>query len=358
MNTIQLKNDRLMRAIRHQTVDAIPVWLMRQAGRYLPEYRQTRAKAGSFMTLCKTPELACEVTLQPLNRFDLDAAIIFSDILTIPDAMGLGLSFIEGVGPVFDHPLHRATTIDALHVPEIESLSYVYEAIRLVQNELSGKVPLIGFCGSPWTLAAYMIEGRSKPGFPYAMKMLTEQPSLLHSLLDTLKSAIMMHLSEQIRAGVQVVMIFDTWGGILNTANYQEFSLHYIAKIIKELQLSFDHHIPIILFTKGGHHWLADMEQTECDVLGIDSQISLPQARAHISKVALQGNLDPTYLLKDAVTVQNEVEKIIHSNHKNSGYIFNLGHGVLPETPIKNVEVLVNTVHELSRNFSQDQKMS
>lgn len=350
-----LKNDRLLRAIFRKPVDATPIWIMRQAGRYLPEYRATRERAGSFMTLCKTPELACEVTLQPLARYGLDAGIIFSDILTIPDAMGLGLNFIEGKGPIFAKPLRSKAEIERLEVPDLEHLQYVYEAIKLVQHELAGKLPLIGFCGSPWTLASYMVEGQSKTGFPLVQKMLEEAPFLLHNLLDILAKSVCLHLNAQIEAGAQVVMIFDTWGGILKTQNYEEFSLYYIKQITAGLLRNYNNSkIPLILFTKGGNRWLEQMAASGCDVIGVDWEISLQEARERVGeKVALQGNMNPMHLLETPDAIRSEALRVVDSFGHGSGHIFNLGHGITPDINPDNVKVLVDAVHELSKTYHQ-----
>lgn len=349
----QLKNDRLLKTLARQPVDATPVWIMRQAGRYLPEYRATREQAGSFMNLCKTAELACEVTLQPLARYDLDASIIFSDILTIPDAMGLGLEFIEGQGPQFARPLRSERDINDLEVPDLAKLHYVYDAIRLVQHELGGRLPLIGFCGSPWTLAAYMVQGHSKTGFPLIQKMLQEQPILLHNLLDKLAKSVCLHLNAQIQAGVDVVMLFDTWGGILDTPNYEEFSLYYIKQITAGLLRNYNNSKkPVILFTKGGNRWLEQMAGTGADALGLDWEISLREARRRVGeKVALQGNMNPAFLLKTPGEIQSEVAAVLDSFGHGSGHIFNLGHGITPDIPPEQVSILVDAVHEVSRAY-------
>lgn len=350
----QLKNDRLLKAIWREPVDMTPVWFMRQAGRYLPEYRRTRKRAGSFETLCKTPELACEVTLQPLLRCPLDAAILFSDILTIPDAMGLGLKFIEGSGPNLTHPVRDEVAINRLKVPDLACLNYVYDTIKLVQRELAQKVPLIGFCGSPWTLAAYMIEGKSVPGFPLAIKMQRENGPLLHKLLDILAKSVTAHLNAQITAGVQVVMLFDTWGGLLNEAqDYEAFSLNYIKQIIKGLNRNYNNvRIPIILFTKGGSRYLNLLADSGCDVVGLDWQISLKDAREQVgSKVALQGNMNPTCLSGSIKALHKAALDIIDSYGHGSGHIFNLGHGITPEVPPEHVALLVDAVHEFSKPY-------
>lgn len=349
----QLKNDRFLRAIRREPVDATPIWIMRQAGRYLPEYRETRARAGSFMKLCKTPELACEVTLQPLARYQLDASIIFSDILTIPDAMGLGLEFIEGKGPIFTRPLSSPDDIKSLAVPDLEQLKYVYDAIHMTRHELDGKVPLIGFCGSPWTIAAYVLEGQAQPGFPKINNMRQEDPKLLHNLLNTLAESVSAHLNAQIEAGAQAVMIFDTWGGMLDTVNYEEFSLYYVKKIISGLKHNYNKmKTPVILFTKGGGRWLEQMSDTGCDALGVDWEISLNEARSRVgSKMALQGNMHPAVLLESPEIIRAEALKVLESYGHGSGHIFNLGHGITPDVPPEHVAVLVDTVHELSKTY-------
>lgn len=351
---IKLKNDRLLKAIWHEPVDATPIWIMRQAGRYLPEYREVRKQAGSFMKLCKTPELACQVTLQPLNRFDLDAAILFSDILTIPDAMGLGLHFVEGEGPRFERPVRSARDINALGIPDPEvGLRYVLDAVRMIQHDLNGKVPLIGFCGSPWTLATYMIEGSANKEFPLIKKMLKEEPALLHSLLDILAQSIALHLNAQIAAGVQVVMIFDTWGGMLDLVNYQEYSLHYVKQILASLVKEYaGNKIPKILFTKGGGQWLELMTRAGCDVIGVDWQVHLGHARERVGKhVALQGNLDPATLQQSPEKIESEVARILSEFGDGSGHVFNLGHGITPDISPDNVSVLVDAVHSLSRSY-------
>jgi uroporphyrinogen decarboxylase len=347
----QLKNDRILRALRREPIDRTPIWIMRQAGRYLPEYRALRAEAGSFLKLCKTPELACEVTLQPLARFPLDAAILFSDILTIPDAMGLGLYFQEGEGPGFLRPLRTEREINALSVPDPEiSLRYVLDAIRLIDRELAGSVPLIGFCGSPWTVGCYMVEGKANKSFPMINAMRQEQPKILHTLLDTLARSIAAHLSAQIKAGVQVVMLFDTWGGMLDTENYKEFSLRYLQQIIAEVKN--EHNVPIILFTKGGGKWLNIMAETNCDALGLDWLTTLKDARQQVGdRVALQGNMNPEVLYSSPDEIRAEVATILESYGQGSGHIFNLGHGIIKDINPEHVSVLVDAVHTLSRPY-------
>ncbi|MEO8402015.1 MAG: uroporphyrinogen decarboxylase [Gammaproteobacteria bacterium] len=351
-----LKNDRILRAMRREPVDVTPIWIMRQAGRYLPEYRAVRQRAGSFLTLCKTPELACEVTLQPINRFPLDAAILFSDILTIPDAMGLGLQFIEGEGPMFERPVRTAREVAALSIPDPEvHLRYVLDAIRMTRHELSGKVPLIGFCGSPWTLATYMVEGRANKTFPLIQGMLKEQPKVVHSLLEILAKSVAEHLNAQIKAGVQAVMIFDTWGGMLDTENYQDFSLRYIKQVVENvLREHEEQHIPLVLFTKGGSPWLELMVRSGCDVIGVDWEAHLGKARMRVgAHVALQGNMNPSLLLKSPDEIHANVERILAEFGKGSGHIFNLGHGITPDVPPENVAILVDAVHSLSRKYHE-----
>lgn len=349
---LQLKNDRLIKALQHQPVDRTPIWIMRQAGRYLPEYRAAREQAGSFMRLCKTPELACEVTLQPLQRFPLDAAIIFSDILTIPDAMGLGLHFIENKGPVLEQAIRNETDIKRLGLVDLEQLAYVYDAIRLAKHEIAGQVPLIGFCGSPWTLAAYMVEGQSVQGFPTLQTMLRDAPFLLHQLLDKLAQSVSAHLNAQIKAGVSVVMIFDTWGGMLEGENYATFSLDYIRQVLANVLRYHHSNIPRILFTKQGAPFLEKMAEVDCDCLGIDWGISLQEARQRVGhKVALQGNMHPQSLLQSPADIEKEVAQLLASYGHGTGHVFNLGHGITPDVPPDHVKVLVEAVHELSKSY-------
>lgn len=340
----------LIRALLRQPVKRTPVWIMRQAGRYLPEYRATRSKAGSFLTLCKTPELACEVTLQPLQRFDLDAAIIFSDILTIPDAMGLGLFFVEGEGPKFHKPIKTLTDIKALRIPDPETdLSYVMSAISLTRNELKDKVPLIGFAGSPWTLACYMLEGGGSKEFRQVKTLLYRQPKALHHLLNTLTKATILYLNAQIAAGAQVIMIFDTWGGLLTTAAYQQFSLDYMTAIVTNLN---SQRVPIILFTKGGNLWLEKIAMSGCDAIGLDWTIDIGLARQRLNnKVALQGNMDPSALFGNPENIRSEVMNILQSYGSGSGHVFNLGHGISQFTSPENVKICIDAIHELSPLF-------
>ena len=344
---------RFIRALLKQPVDKTPVWIMRQAGRYLPEYCATRKKAGDFLTLCKTPELACEVTLQPLARFDLDAAIIFSDILTIPDAMGLGLYFVEGEGPKFYKPIKNLSDIKKLRVPEPGQLDYVYQAISLTRRELNNKVPLIGFSGSPWTLACYMLEGGSSKEFRQIKTLLYQDPKTLNHLLSTLTVAIIQYLNAQIKAGAQALMIFDTWGGLLTPSAYQLFSLNYMTQIINGLTYkSEEEKIPILLFTKGGGLWLEKIANSGCSAIGLDWTIDIGEARQRVGdKVALQGNMDPSVLFGSKERIREEVETILCSYGQGTGHAFNLGHGVSQFTSPDNVKHFVDAVHELSPTF-------
>jgi len=350
----ELKNDRLLRALLRQPVDRTPIWIMRQAGRYLPEYRATREKAGDFMSLCANPELACEVTLQPLERFDLDAAILFSDILTIPDAMGLGLYFEEGEGPRFEHPLRRAQDIENLPIPDPEGeLRYVMDAVRTIRRELNGRVPLIGFSGSPWTLATYMVEGGSSKNFSKTKTLVFDQPELAHLLLDKVAASVTSYLNAQVAAGAQALMIFDTWGGSLSPHLYREFSLNYMNKIVAGLtRESEGRKVPVILFTKGGGQWLADMADSGCDALGLDWTTDIALARQQVGdRVALQGNMDPGTLYASPDTIRREAGRILEAYGPGNGHVFNLGHGVTPDVNPEHVAVLVDAVHELSEKY-------
>jgi len=345
-----LKNDRFLRALKRQPVDYTPIWLMRQAGRYLPEYRATRAKAGNFMNLCQNPELACEVTLQPLERFDLDAAILFSDILTVPDAMGLGLYFSEGEGPLFKNPIKNLQDIQKLAIPDPEGeLKYVMDAVRLIRRELNGRVPLIGFSGSPWTLATYMVEGGSTKTFSKIKALIYNEPAAAHQLLDILAKSVSVYLNAQISAGAQAVMIFDTWGGVLTKKDYLDFSLSYMQKIVDTLPKN---DVPVILFTKGGGAWLEEMSLSGCSALGLDWQTCLGDARKRVgNQVALQGNLDPSMLYANPDKIRSEVADLLRDFGHGNGHVFNLGHGIHPEIDPENVKVLVDAVHELSRPY-------
>jgi uroporphyrinogen decarboxylase len=350
--SIPLKNDRLLRALRREPVDTTPVWVMRQAGRYLPEYRATRAKAGSFMALATNPELACEVTLQPLQRYELDAAILFSDILTIPDAMGLGLSFAQGEGPQFAHPVRTHADVQRLGIPDMEAdLRYVMDAVRLIRRELDSRVPLIGFSGSPWTLACYMVEGEGSRDFATAKAMCWNDPALAHQLLDTLARSVAVYLSAQAAAGAQALMIFDTWGGMLGPSAFREFSLRYLSQVA-DLLKSDPHarELPLILFSKGANAHLAAMAQTGCAALGVDWTIDLADARKAVDgKVALQGNLDPAVLRASPEVIRREVRRVLDSYGNHPGHVFNLGHGITPEVDPEHVKVLVDEVHAYSR---------
>lgn len=350
----KLKNDLFLRALLREPVERTPIWVMRQAGRYLPEYRETRARAGNFMNLCQNPELACEVTLQPLERFDLDAAILFSDILTIPDAMGLGLYFTEGEGPRFEKPVRNAADIDALPVPDPEdSLGYVMDAVRVIRRELKGRVPLIGFSGSPWTLATYMVEGKSSKDFALTKAMMYDQPALLHKLLGKITESVITYLQAQIAAGAQAVQVFDTWGGSLTPAAYKEFSLQYMQRIIEAMPTEHEgRRVPVILFTKGGGQWLEAISETGCDAVGLDWTTDLSDARARVGdKVSLQGNLDPSVLYASPDTIRKHVAQCLASFGQGSGHVFNLGHGIHQHINPEHVKTLVDSVHELSAEY-------
>lgn len=349
-----LKNDRLIRALLRQPVDITPVWMMRQAGRYLPEYRATRSRAGDFMALCQTPELACEVTLQPLDRYPLDAAILFSDILTIPDAMGLGLYFTEGEGPKFQQVVRSAADVAALGVPDPQQeLRYVVDAVSLIRRELDGRVPLIGFSGSPFTLATYMVEGGSTKNFQHIKQMLFDQPKVAHQLLKTLAQSVTAYLNAQIAAGAQAVMIFDTWGGVLSTRDYLAFSLHYMRQILNGLTREYEGQtIPVILFTKTGGLWLEQMADSGCDALGLDWMLPIGIARERVGhKVALQGNMDPCVLYASPERIREEVATILASYGTGSGHVFNLGHGIHPQIDPEHVQVFIEAVHEYSHYY-------
>ncbi len=350
----ELKNDRLLRALLRQPVDTTPVWMMRQAGRYLPEYRETRKKAGDFLSLCKNPELACEVTLQPLARYPLDAAILFSDILTIPDAMGLGLYFGEGEGPRFERPVRRAADVEALGVPDPEmDLRYVMDAVRVIRRELNGRVPLIGFSGSPWTLATYMVEGGGTKNFARSKGLLFDQPEIMHALLAKLADAVTRYLNAQVAAGAQALMIFDTWGGVLTPHDYDAFSLAYMRRIVEGLTKEADgRRVPVILFTKGGAQWLGRMADSGCDALGVDWTITLADARRQVDdRVALQGNMDPCLLYASEARIREEVARILESYGKGPGHVFNLGHGIHPDIDPSRPAAMVDAVHELGRAY-------
>ncbi len=350
-----LKNDRFLRALLKQPVDVTPVWMMRQAGRYLPEYRASRAKAGDFMSLCMNPEFACEVTLQPLDRFPhLDAAILFSDILTIPDAMGLGLYFETGEGPRFKKTVNTLADIEALPVLDAQKdLGYVMDAVSTIRRELNGRVPLIGFSGSPWTLATYMVEGGSSKDHRKSKAMLYENPQAMHLLLDKLADSVIAYLNGQIMAGAQAVQIFDSWGGSLSDAAYQEFSLAYMQKIVNGLIRENDgRKVPVILFTKGGGLWLESMAETGVDALGLDWTTNIGDARRRVgSKVALQGNMDPSVLYASPQAIRAEVSRILASYGSGDGHVFNLGHGITPEVDPAHAGAFIEAVHELSAKY-------
>jgi uroporphyrinogen decarboxylase len=342
-----LKNDLLLRALLRQPTPRRPIWLMRQAGRYLPEYLKTRARAGSFLALCTNPDLACEVTLQPVERYPLDAAILFSDILTIPHAMNLGLNFETGEGPRFAHPVRSAADIDKLGVPDPQrELKYVIDAVALVRRELRDRIPLIGFAGSPWTVATYMVEGGGSKGFGFVKRMMYEAPRDLHRLLGVLSEATSLYLNAQIAAGAQAVMLFDTWGGILTPLQYVEFSLQYMARIVGALtREAGGRRVPNIVFTKGGGAWLAKIAAIGCDAVGVDWTTDLATARSAVEdRVALQGNLDPSALFAPPETLRAETRRVLQSFGAGPGHVFNLGHGITPDVDPESVSILVDTV--------------
>jgi uroporphyrinogen decarboxylase len=352
----ELKNDRFLKALLREPVDVTPVWMMRQAGRYLPEYRATRAQAGDFMALCKNPELACEVTLQPLRRYALDAAILFSDILTIPDAMGLGLYFEAGEGPKFRKTVRTEADIAALPVPDSErDLDYVMAAVKTIRSALAGSVPLIGFSGSPWTLATYMVEGGSSRDFHAIKRMIYDTPELAHALLEKLALSVTDYLNAQIRAGAQAVQIFDTWGGVLPGPAYREFSLAYMQKIVAGLIREYDgRRVPVILFTKGGGQWLEDIAASGSDAVGLDWTTDIASARARIgSKVALQGNMDPSFLFASPARIRAEVGRILQGFGPGCGHVFNLGHGIDQKVDPAHAGAFIEAVHELSRPYHE-----
>ena len=349
-----LKNDTFLRALLKQPVDYTPIWMMRQAGRYLPEYRKVREEAGSFMGVCTNPELACEVTLQPLRRFNFDAAILFSDILTIPDAMGLGLHFTEGEGPKFERPLRTSADIEKLAIIDPGTdLRYVIDAVRLIRQNLAGSVPLIGFSGSPWTLATYMVEGGSSKNFAKVKALMNNEPQLMHTLLDKLARSVAAYLNAQIAAGAQAVMLFDTWGGVLSSDDYREFSLRYAKQVRDLLMLENEgRRVPNILFTKGGGLWLEERAKTGYDALGLDWQTDIHSARTRVGdKVALQGNLDPMALYANQDVIAEKVKTILDKFGHGSGHVFNLGHGILPDINPEYVKTMVDSVHDYSRSY-------
>jgi uroporphyrinogen decarboxylase len=339
-------------ALLKKEVKRTPIWVMRQAGRYLPEYRSIREKAGSFLSLCKSSELACEVTLQPLERFDLDAAILFSDILTIPDAMGLGLHFIEGEGPRFSKPLSNLIDIERLTKPDVgDKLTYVFDAVSIIKKNLKNRAPLIGFSGSPWTLATYMVEGGSSKNFSKVKTLMFQNPSHMHQLLDILADTVIDYLNAQIEAGADSVMIFDTWGGLLNEQCYENFSLQYMTKIVDDLHRNYEGKtIPVTLFTKGGSAWLEQIAASGCDGIGLDWTIELGEAERRVgSQVALQGNLDPSVLYASPEVIVSEVKKVLNQFKGKTGHVFNLGHGIMPDVDPENMKILVDAVHTYSK---------
>jgi uroporphyrinogen decarboxylase len=360
MNFAPLRNDTFLRACRRLATPYTPVWLMRQAGRYLPEYRSTRARAGSFMGLATNVDYATEVTLQPLDRYALDAAILFSDILTVPDAMGLGLSFALGEGPRFATPVRDEAAVKALRMPDLEKLRYVFDAVTSIRKALNGRVPLIGFSGSPWTLACYMVEGAGSDDYRLVKTMLYSRPDLMHRMLEINADSVAAYLNAQIDAGAQAVMVFDSWGGVLADGAFQEFSLAYTARVLRQLKREHDgEFIPRVVFTKGGGLWLEEMNALDCEVLGLDWTVNLGRARALVGgQKALQGNLDPNILFAQPAQIEAETAKVLDSfgaPHMGPGngptHIFNLGHGISQHTPPDHVQVLVDAVHERSRRM-------
>ncbi len=351
---LKVKNDTFLRALLRQPTDYTPVWMMRQAGRYLPEYCATRKRAGSFLELCKSPDMATEVTLQPLERFPLDAAILFSDILTVPDAMGLGLYFAEGEGPKFERPLRDEAAIKALRIPDIDKdLRYVTDAVSQIRKALNGSVPLIGFSGSPWTLACYMVEGAGSSDYARVKTLLYKEPELMHHILEVTAQSVIQYLNAQIEAGAQAVMIFDSWGGALSHAAYHEFSLPYMQRIVQGLKREHGGvKIPVIVFTKGGGLWLESIANIGCDAVGLDWTMDIGVARQRVGhKVALQGNLDPTILFAPPDVIRAETERILANYGFGTGHVFNLGHGISQFTNPEHAGALVQAVHELSRKY-------
>ncbi|MFT3718273.1 uroporphyrinogen decarboxylase [Pseudorhodoferax sp.] len=355
-----LQNDSFLRACLRQATDHTPVWLMRQAGRYLPEYRATRAKAGSFMGLATNPDYATEVTLQPLARYPLDAAILFSDILTVPDAMGLGLSFALGEGPRFAHPVRDEAAVQRLAVPDMDELRYVFDAVASIRRALNGRVPLIGFSGSPWTLACYMVEGQGSDDYRLVKTMLYARPDLMHRMLQVNADAVAAYLNAQIQAGAQAVMLFDSWGGVLADGAFQQFSLAYTQQVLRRLEtVHAGQRIPRIVFTKGGSPWLQEMADLDCEVLGLDWTVDLGRARAEVGdRKALQGNLDPNVLFAPPAAIEAEVARLLQrfgTPHQGAGqgptHVFNLGHGISQHTPPEHVRALVEAVHTHSRRL-------
>jgi uroporphyrinogen decarboxylase len=354
-----LKNDVFLRALWRQPTPHTPIWLMRQAGRYLPEYRATRAQAGSFMGLATSPDYATAVTLQPLERFPLDAAILFSDILTVPDAMGLGLSFATGEGPRFERPLRDEAAIQALRVPDMVHLQYVFDAVKQIRRTLDGRVPLIGFSGSPWTLACYMVEGAGSDDYRTVKTLLYQRPDLMHQILSINATAVAQYLNQQILAGAQAVMIFDSWGGVLADGDFQSFSLSYTRQVLAQLIKTHEGQaIPSIVFTKGGGLWIEEIADSDCDAIGLDWTVNLTRARAQVGdKVALQGNLDPAILFASPAHIQVQAQRVLEAfgpPTAGSGHVFNLGHGISQFTPPEHVAALVEAVHSHSRQMRKN----
>jgi uroporphyrinogen decarboxylase len=352
----ELKNDTFLKALMRQPTEYTPVWMMRQAGRYLPEYRESRKTAGSFLQLCKSPDFATEVTIQPLDRYPLlDASILFSDILTVPDAMGLGLYFEEGEGPKFERTLREEADIQKLEVPDMAKLQYVFDAVAQIRKTLDGRVPLIGFTGSPWTLATYMVEGKGGTDFLTIKKMAYARPDLLHHILETTAQTVIQYLNAQIAAGAQAVMIFDSWGGALSHDAYIEFSLNYMKKIVAGLTKDNDgHKVPSVVFTKGGALWLEAQAEIGADALGLDWTVDVGQARIRVGdKVALQGNLDPAILLSTPEAIEKQVENILCSYGYGHGHVFNLGHGITQWTPPENAAAMLEAVRKHSKQYHQ-----
>ena len=352
-NMTELKNDTFLRALRREPTDYTPIWLMRQAGRYLPEYRATRAQAGSFMQLAQNPDLATEVTLQPIDRYGLDAAILFSDILTVPDAMGLGLRFVENEGPKFDRPLQDEVAVHRLEVPDMAKLQYVFDAVTQIRTSLNGRVPLIGFAGSPYTIACYMVEGGSSSDFRTIKTMMYTRPDLLHHILSVNAQATALYLNAQIDAGAQAVMIFDTWGGSLSHSAYKEFSLTYMRQVIAALKRNVDGvSVPVIVFTKGGGQWLEAMSEVGADALGLDWTTNLAEAKKRVAgKVALQGNIDPSILFGSEALIRQSARSVLDEYGSDAGHVFNLGHGISQFAHPDSVKHLVDEVHQYSRQI-------
>lgn len=350
---MKIINDSFLKTLRLEKTPYTPVWIMRQAGRYLPEYQQTRKNAGSFMDLCRNVNFATEVTLQPLDRYPLlDASILFSDILTIPDAMGLGLNFIQGEGPIFDKPLQNEQAVQALDIPLMDKLSYVFDAVKSIKNALNGRVPLIGFSGSPWTLATYMVEGQGGSDFLKIKKMAYERQDLIHHILKINAESVTQYLAEQIKSGVDAVMIFDSWGGALSHHEYSELSLNYMKVILDNLDILGYEHIPKIIFTKGGGQWIGQQIIARPDAIGLDWQTSLKKAREITNdKIALQGNMDPAILLGSDKKIEEAVKKVLDDYGRGEGHIFNLGHGITQFTDPDKVDLMLQTIREYSKQY-------